>query len=231
MPNRIISDRICRSEDYNALTPHERDLFIRLLVCADDYGRFDGRTSVIKGIAYPLIAITEKQIGEGLTNLSKAGIIDLYVVEGKSYLCFTNWDRYQQVRAKKSKYPAPENVDNTVDNVTCMQMISIDCKCPRNPIQSGLENTNCNKCAIGARAYELDRMLRSVAGYEAADWQKVVRIARQMQNVEMPLIRKAVLLSISAKDPMAYLAKLSEDWLVRDIRTFEQFRLKKDAYA
>jgi hypothetical protein len=38
------------------------------------------------------------------------------------------WDKHQQIRAKKSKYPAPDEI--------CNQMISNDIKCSRNPIQS-----------------------------------------------------------------------------------------------
>ncbi len=231
MPNRIISDKICRSEDYNSLSPFLRDLFIRLLVSADDFGRFDGRTPVIKGTAYPLVDVTEKQIGDGLSALSTAGMIDLYTVAGRPYLRFTNWDRYQQQRAKKSKFPAPDDVENCVDNVTCLQLISNDCKCPRNPIQSGIDNANCKQCTLGARAYEIDRMLKTYCAYEEPNWKTILSLARSCQECEMPLVRKAVLLSMGKNEPVKYIAALAEDWIVRGIRTVDDFLRGNGKYA
>jgi len=61
----------------------------------------------------------------------------VYKYDGRPYLQLATWDQHQQIRAKKSKYPAYD--------VSCNQMISDDIKCPRNPIQSESEsesNTN-----------------------------------------------------------------------------------------
>lgn len=77
MPTRRISDKICRSEDYKAMSLFQRDLFWRLIVSADDFGRFDGRLNILKGALYPLDSVTEKAIDEGLKGLSTLGIVDL----------------------------------------------------------------------------------------------------------------------------------------------------------
>jgi hypothetical protein len=231
MPTRRISDKICRSEDYKKLTLFQRDLFFRLIVCADDFGRFDGRLPILKSAMYPLESVTEKQIDDGLKGLSTAGIVDLYAVDGKPYLRFINWMHYQQQRAKESKYPAPADVENSVDNIVCMQLISNDCKCSRLFVSEGRDITDCNKCSIGARAYELDRMLKEYAGYVEPDWQKIMRLARKLQRVEMPAVRKSVLLSMDARDPMAYLTTLVDDWITRDVRTLDDIASKKGAYA
>lgn len=45
MPNRMIKESICTSETLAQLTPEEERLFYRLLVNADDFGRFDGRAA------------------------------------------------------------------------------------------------------------------------------------------------------------------------------------------
>lgn len=129
MPNRIIKESICRSESINSLTLFEENLFIRLIVVCDDYGRFDGRAAIIKGSCYPLKDIRINQIEKALDKLSTAGMVKMYEVQGKPYLQLTAWERHQQIRAKNSKYPAPETA--------CNHMISNDIKCPR---ESRIEN-------------------------------------------------------------------------------------------
>ncbi len=124
MPNRIIKESICRSDSIDSLSWFEEVLFYRLIVVCDDYGRFDGRAAVIKGSCFPLKDdITKKQIADALEKLSTAGLVRGYEVRGKSFLQLTAWEKHQQIRAKNSKYPAPET--------SCNHMISDDCKCPR----------------------------------------------------------------------------------------------------
>ena len=45
MPNRIIKESICRSEEIDSLSWFEEVLFYRLIVTCDDFGRYDGRAS------------------------------------------------------------------------------------------------------------------------------------------------------------------------------------------
>jgi hypothetical protein len=127
MPNRIIKESICTSDTIDQLSWFEEVFFYRLIVNCDDYGRFDARLPILKARLFPLKAVTEKQISEALNKLSTVGIVALYEYDGRPYLQLVTWDKHQQIRAKKSKYPAP--------NVPCNQMISDDIKCPRNPIQ------------------------------------------------------------------------------------------------
>lgn len=132
MPNRIIKESICTSDTIDQLTWFEEAFFYRLIVNCDDYGRFDARLPILKARLFPLKTITEKQIGEALNKLSTVGIVTVYEYDGRPYLQLVTWDKHQQIRAKKSKYPAPD--------VSCNQMISNDIKCPRNPIQSESES-------------------------------------------------------------------------------------------
>jgi hypothetical protein len=208
----------------------QRDLFWRLIVNADDFGRFDGRLNILKGALYPLESVTEKAIEEGLKGLSTQGIVDLYSVGGKPFLRLINWLTYQQQRAKDSKYPAP-NVDNSEDKVLCDQLISSDCKCSRLIDSDRTDITRCNLCAIGARAYELDRMLREYARHNEPDWQKILKLADMMKGIEIPAVRKAVLLSKDADNPMAYLMTVVENWIVRDIRTIDDFNRGKGSHV
>lgn len=167
MPNRIIKESICRSDSIDSLSWFEEVLFYRLIVVCDDYGRFDGRPAIVKGACFPLKDdITKKHISEAIDKLSTAGLVRGYEVRGRSYLQLTTWDCHQQIRAKKSKYPSPDDeVENqspgrsgiglyaqdTPSESICNQLISDDSKCPRNR-ESKYENResysrNGNACA------------------------------------------------------------------------------------
>jgi len=142
VPNRLIRDSICLSDSVDHLSYFEEVFFYRLIVNCDDYGRFDARPNVLKGRLFPLKTVTEKQLVDALNKLSTEGIVILYEYDSRPYLQFVTWNIYQQIRAKKSKYPEPDpNSDNF-----CKQLISsasngyhllaTDIICTRNPIQS-----------------------------------------------------------------------------------------------
>lgn len=130
MPNRLIKESICTSEDLDKLSPMAEILFYRLIVKADDYGAYYGNVSIIKSNCFPLKSddITCEQVKEWLSELVSAGLLDTYKAEGRDYIQFHKWKNHQQIRAKKRKFPEPDNDG--------YQMISDDIKCPRNPIQS-----------------------------------------------------------------------------------------------
>lgn len=124
MPNRIIKEAICRSESINSLSWFEEVLFYRLIVVCDDFGRFDGRPAIIRGACFPLKDIRLEQIGDALEKLAAAGMVRMYKAEDGTFLQLTAWSRHQQIRAKKSKYPSPDE--------TCNQLISDDSNSFRN---------------------------------------------------------------------------------------------------
>ena len=122
MPNRIIKESICTSDSIDALTWFEEALFYRLIVNCDDYGRFDGRPAVIKSRLFPLKDnITAKSIDAAINKLVSVELVVLYVFEGKPYLHLPSWDKHQQIRAKRSRYPAPED-GITASDINCNQM-------------------------------------------------------------------------------------------------------------
>ena len=124
MPNRIIRESICTSDSVDKLSWFEEVLFSRLIVNCDDFGRFDGRAAVVKNRLFPLKDnLTLKTVETALHGLANAGLITLYVFEGKRFLCLPTWGKYQTQRAKVSKYPAPENSLQADENI-CKQMIS-----------------------------------------------------------------------------------------------------------
>lgn len=138
MPNRLLKESICESDEINKLSPFEECTFYRLIVNVDDYGRLDARPKILKAKLYPLKDTTEKQISNALQALSKAGLVWLYESDGRPFLQLVTWSIHQQIRAKKSKYPAPDEICKHLisNDIKCNQMISDDIKCSRNPIQS-----------------------------------------------------------------------------------------------
>ena len=135
MPNRILKESICTSDNIDQLSAFEETVFYRLIVNCDDFGRFDGRPKIIASKLFPLKDIRTTQIESALRTLTSAELVILYEVGGKPFLQMKTWDRHQQIRAKKSKYPAPEDGNITSASI-CNQLISDDSKCSRNPIQS-----------------------------------------------------------------------------------------------
>ena len=138
MPNRILKESICTSDNLNDLTPQEEILFYRLIVNCDDYGIADARIKMLRSKCFPLKTdtIKETDVEKWLKGLIRANLCFLYEVEGKRYLKMTSWERHQQIRAKRSKFPTPD--------CNGYQMISDADICPRNPIQSE-SNPNPNR--------------------------------------------------------------------------------------
>ena len=138
MPNRIIKESICTSDSIDALTWFEEVLYYRLIVNCDDYGRFDGRTAVIKNRLFPLKDnVTAKSVEQSINKMVTCGLVTLYEFEGKPYLQLPSWEKHQNVRAKKSKYP-PYDSDLNTDVCKCMQMYS------NVPVIQSNPNTNPN---------------------------------------------------------------------------------------
>ena len=152
MPNRILKESICSSDSIDQLSAFQETFFYRLIVSCDDYGRMDARPKLLASKLYPLKDIRATQIEDALRALTSAELVTLYEVDGKPFLQMNTWDRHQQVRAKKSKYPAPEDSVRASASI-CNQLISDDGKCPRNPIQSE-SNPNPNTNPTTARARE-----------------------------------------------------------------------------
>lgn len=146
MPNRIIKESICTSDDINELTSEQEVFFYRLIVNCDDYGRFDARADIIRSRLYPLKVdkVKIKDIESWLAALINKKMVMVYDVDGKKYLQITNWGSHQQIRAKKSKFPAPD-INNTSSDIICNQEISNDGICPReSESESIYENPNPN---------------------------------------------------------------------------------------
>lgn len=129
MPSRILKESICTSESLAYLSAEAEVLFYRLIVKADDFGLYYGSPKILASLLFPLNVPTEKKVGSWLAELVKGGLVATYTAEdGRQYLKLLSWDKHQNRRATKSKYPLPKEFDstctqpNTSDNSdTCAQ--------------------------------------------------------------------------------------------------------------
>lgn len=189
MPNRILKESVCTSDSVNKLSWFEEVLFYRLIVNCDDYGRFDGRVSIIKNRLFPLKEnLTGKTVAEAISKLESAGLVALYEFEGKPYLYLPGWNDHQNVRAKKSKYPEPKTEHNNTnvgkaqhgntcetplhsDENTCKQMNTDDCN--GNPMHNkeskGIQ-ANANVPVIQSESVSISESIsESLSGTVASD--------------------------------------------------------------
>lgn len=110
---RSIKPEFWRSDDITALSVEDRLLFIGLWSYVDDNGVGADK---LAAIAADLFAgdierdapETFARVSRGLQNLSEAGRIVRYTVDGKQYLAVVNWDKHQRIdKPNKARYPAP----------------------------------------------------------------------------------------------------------------------------
>ena len=108
MPDRLIRESWCASETIDRLTPFEETVFARMIVNCDDFGRMDGRASVVcSRLFVTRRSIREKTVMAAVKRLEEEGLILCYAVEGRPYIQMQGWGKHQRIRNQRSKFPAP----------------------------------------------------------------------------------------------------------------------------
>ena len=108
MPDRLIRESWCASETIDRLTPFEETVFARMIVNCDDFGRMDGRASVVcSRLFVTRSSIREKTVMAAVKRLEEEGLIHCYAVEGRPYIQMQGWGKHQRIRNQRSKFPAP----------------------------------------------------------------------------------------------------------------------------
>lgn len=107
MPTRYLRAGIRDDEKIDGLSCLAETLLYRLWVTVDDYGRTDARPAMVKAAAFPIKeSVTAKHCESMLKELSDAGLIEIYIVDGRPYIQMKgDWENAP--RAKHSKFPAP----------------------------------------------------------------------------------------------------------------------------
>ena len=121
MPNRVIKESICESEGLSECSMFACDLYKRLITYADDYGRFNSDTKIMRARLFPreYEEITEEDIILALAELAGVKKLYFYTTERFNqgtkhsgvYGAFPNWSEHQRIRESKTKCPEPNDTD------------------------------------------------------------------------------------------------------------------------
>ena len=107
MPNRILRPWL-DSEAVNSLSDAAEIFFVRLIMAADDCGRFYGAPVLLKSYLYPLKNKRVADIPRWVAECVNAGLIADYEVDGKRYLEIVNFN--QPEPHGESSFPAMDDV-------------------------------------------------------------------------------------------------------------------------
>lgn len=115
MPDRMIRESITTSRSLAACSLFTELLFPRLLVLADNHGRFDAEPRVVCNRLFPLRDdVTSAQVAESLDELEAQGMIRRWMARGIRVGEFVAFDRHQtqaaRFRKKPSVLPDPDEV-------------------------------------------------------------------------------------------------------------------------
>ncbi len=118
MPSRVIRGEFNTSESMAQRSLFAELMFAKLILAADDYGRFDARLKILRGQLYPLRDdLSLSDIMDWLIELT-TGVdppVGLYIVDDRPYLQLRGWEKHRgkTKRAGNSKYPEmPESSED-----------------------------------------------------------------------------------------------------------------------
>lgn len=127
MPDRIVRAGILTSDPVNGLSWAAEVFYRRLFSVVDDFGRYDGRPTLLRAHLYPLKIdrVSDADVCKWLTECVNAGIVSVYQVSGLQYLEVLKFG--QRVRAETSKWPNPQTVDSNPPTpaVKCPQVSAL----------------------------------------------------------------------------------------------------------
>lgn len=157
MPQRFLRPGITTSSAWNKVSHAAGSLFIRLLTIVDDFGRCDGRISVIHGHAFavwneenPDEEITTKECAALCSQLEDKGLVRLYKAEGRKVLQITQWQ--EKPRSDKSKFPDPETLNTDSCLSASIPLESAPSLGPRSSVIVNTPSPSSDEPAIPPRA-------------------------------------------------------------------------------
>lgn len=105
MPTRILRDWT-DSLRVSALSPEAERFFTRLIMKADDFGRFHGHPSLLRASLFPLhlAAVLEVDIKQWREECVTADLLTVYVADGREYLQIREYGQRTKP-GQKSKFP------------------------------------------------------------------------------------------------------------------------------
>lgn len=125
MPDRIVRAGILTSDAVNRLSPSGEVFYRRLLSVVDDYGRYDGRTEIVRAVLYPLRLerVSSSDIGKWIRETEEAALVRRYLADGKPYLEVVKFG--QKIRSK-SRWPNPPAIADKCRQVPADVPVVVD---------------------------------------------------------------------------------------------------------
>jgi hypothetical protein len=106
MPNRILRDWT-DSEKFDGLSADAERLFVRLIMKADDYGRFHGKPQLVKSNCFPQAEdLRSNTVAAWLTELSDRRLVFRYKLGNRELLSIINFR--QRLKQSVPKFPPPD---------------------------------------------------------------------------------------------------------------------------
>lgn len=207
MPNRLLKEGIVDSGRIDSLSAEAEVCFYRLVVVADDLGRFDARTAIVRARCFPLKEQSNMpaKVDAWLKELEDKFLIMRYRVGGDPFLQIMKWD--QRVRSN-GKFPEPSDGDLQTFRdrltATCGQS-SAECGLGLGKGKGkGAPNENRVSFAAEQRAWVVPEPLMAqwVAAYPAVD-------------VAGELAKAAAWLLANPKNAKSNYARFLTNWLTR----------------
>jgi len=115
MASRLIRDGLVESEPFNSISWQAQALFLRLMLKADDFGRYTAEPRLVRAAVFPiqLDHVSDLDVKTWIEECEEAALIVTYTVKDKRFLEIPRFD--QRLRAKRSKFPAPNRHDSAVN--------------------------------------------------------------------------------------------------------------------
>lgn len=105
MPKRMIRDWT-DSIKLDGISAEAERMFIRLIMKADDFGRFHAEPRLVRGYCFPLLEnLRTEHVGRWLDELSHRNLIFRYEAESQKLLAVINFG--QRLNQARPKFPAP----------------------------------------------------------------------------------------------------------------------------
>lgn len=115
MPSRVIRGDINDSVSLNGVSIEAELTFIKLILAADDWGRFDARPAKLKSALFPVReTVRPADVGVWVDELVCEGCLARYESGGRPYVYFVEWEKYRgRSRRGSQKYPSPTDVSTS----------------------------------------------------------------------------------------------------------------------
>lgn len=112
VPDRIIRDRARRSPTLQTLSDAAERAWWRLTVSADDHGRFEAHPEVLLATLFARRpgGWTPTKMQRVILEWETTGLVALYSISSRVYLCIPSWGTHQRPPRLASKYPDPPDM-------------------------------------------------------------------------------------------------------------------------